>query len=389
MTTPVAYFDNAATSWPKPAAVREAVAAAFGDIGGNPGRSGHRMSIAASRVVEDARELVARLINAPDPSRVVFTKNATEALNIAIYGTLRPGDHAVTTSVEHNAVMRPLRDLESRGVELTVIGCAPDGTLDADAVERSLRPDTRLIVTAHGTNVVGSLLPIERLAVMARERGIAYLVDAAQTIGSIPVDVTGLGIDFLAFTGHKSMLGPTGTGGLHIREGLSPSPLLRGGTGSRSDEEHQPDFLPDRYEGGTLNVAGLSGLAAGVRHVLATGVESIATHERELVTRFVRGAASIRGVTVYGPDDPDLRCGVVSFNITGLACSDVGQLLDDEFSILCRTGLHCAPSAHRTVGTFPTGSVRFGFGPANTVEEIDRSLAALERIAAWAGGRRG
>jgi len=382
------YFDNAATSWPKPQAVRAALDAYFGGAGGNPGRSGHRMSIAAARVVEDARDRVAELFGVPDPGRVIFTKNATEALNVAIYGLVGPGDHVVTSSIEHNSVMRPLRDLEGRGAEVTVVPCAPDGTLDADDLRRAIRPDTRLVVTLHGSNVTGAVLPIGEIARAARASGVPYLVDASQTAGAVPIDAEAIGVDLLAFTGHKSMLGLTGTGGLCLAEGIEVPPLMRGGTGSRSDLEFQPDFLPDALESGTLNTAGLAGLAAGVGHVMETGVEAIHAHELGLVARFVEGVAEIEGVTEYGPKDLDQRCGVLSFNVAGMTCSEVGTLLDRDYEIMSRVGLHCAPGAHRTIGTFPTGTVRFGFGVFSTTAEVDRSLEALREIAAWSAANR-
>ncbi|MBZ0278159.1 MAG: aminotransferase class V-fold PLP-dependent enzyme [Anaerolineae bacterium] len=375
------YFDNAATSWPKPPGVRAALDAYFGPAGGNPGRSAHRMSIAAARVVEDAREALSTLFNIVDPSRIVFAKNATEALNLALYGWLRPGDHVITSSLEHNSVMRPLRHLESSGVELTVVPCAPDGTLDMDTVRQAFRPDTRLLVTTHGSNVVGVLLPIDQLAALAHEHDVPYLVDAAQTAGIIPLDVEAFGLDMLAFTGHKGLYGLTGTGGLYIREGLELQPLMRGGTGSDSAYEHQPDFMPDIYESGTPNVAGLAGLAAGVHFLLDTGVEQVMAHERTLLSRFLSGAAAIEGLTLYGSTAIERRCGVVSFNLDGIMPSEVARLLDQEYSIFCRPGLHCAPGAHRTLGTFPTGTVRFSFGWFNTLDEIDRALDALDTIA--------
>lgn len=386
-STPVIYFDNAATSWPKPQVVRQALEAYFGEAGGNPGRSGHRMSIAASRLVLEAREAVARLFDASDPSRVVFTKNATEALNLAIYGLVRPGDHVVTSSLEHNSVMRPLRHLEEQGTEVTVVAGSPEGLLDPDDVRRALRPDTRLLVTTHGSNVVGTRLPIGELAAIAHERGVPYLVDAAQTAGAAPIDVEALGLDLLAFTGHKSLLGPTGTGGLYVREGLDLAPLMRGGTGSDSELEHQPGFLPDVYESGTLNVAGLAGLAAGVAFLMEAGVELIRTHERILIQRFLEGAREIPGLTVYGPPDVERRIGVVSFDLAGVSPSEVGFLLDDNWGILCRVGLHCAPVAHRTIGTYPAGTVRFGWSMFNTLEEIEVALAALAEIAEWQRAR--
>ncbi|OFW64102.1 MAG: cysteine desulfurase [Actinobacteria bacterium RBG_16_67_15] len=381
------YFDQAATSWPKPDSVRRAVEEYFDGAGGNPGRSGHRMSIAAARLVEAARDALAELFAVPDPGRIAFTKNATEALNVAIYGLLSPGDHAVTTSSEHNSVMRPLRHLEAAGLALTVVPCRPDGTLDAEAVFEAIRPETRLITTVHGSNVTGALTPIERIAAEARRRGIPYLVDAAQTAGAIPIDLTALGIDLLAFTGHKALLGLTGTGGLVVAPGVDLPPLLRGGTGSRSDSEHQPDFMPDVYESGTLNVAGLAGLGAGVRHLLGVGINQVAAHEQTLVDRFRTGAAAIPMVRLFGPERPADRCGVVSFNVGSLSSSEVGTLLDRDFDILSRVGLHCAPGAHRTIGTFPGGTVRFGFGLTNTIGEVDAALRALAEIASWAATR--
>lgn len=380
----VIYFDNAATSWPKPASICAAVNDYLTDAGGNPGRAGHRMSIAAARTVENAREALAQLFNASDPSRIVFTQNATHALNQALYGLLRPGDHVVTTSVEHNSVMRPLRHLETLGVEVTVVSCAPDGTLNPDRVRRALRPGTRLLVTTHGSNVVGTLMPIGDLAALARKQQVLCLIDAAQTAGAIPIDVQGMGVDLLAFTGHKSLFGPTGTGGLYIREGVTLTPLIRGGTGSESARELQPEFLPDAYESGTLNVAGIAGLGAGVRFLLETGVDAVRRHEQQLVSQFLAGAAEISGIILYGPVDAALKCAVVSFNVAGASPSEVGLILDESFGIMARTGLHCAPSAHQTVDTFPTGTVRFSFGWFNTPAEVEAALAALREIASWA-----
>ena len=378
------YFDNAATSWPKPPEVRASLDAYFGEGGGNPGRSGHRMSIAAARIVEETRDRLSRLLHVEDPARIAFTKNATEALNVAIYGSLGPGDHVVTTSIEHNSVMRPLRDLEARGVEVTIIPCAPDGMLEPDDVRGALRPSTRLLITVHGSNVTGTLLPIGEIARFARSAGVPYLVDASQTAGAIPIDVEDLGVDMLAFTGHKGLLGMTGTGGLYVRDGVDIVPLMRGGTGSRSDSEFQPDFMPDALESGTLDMAGLAGLGAGVDHILDMGVDAVERHERELVQRFVDGAAEIQGVVEYGPKDVSRRCGVLSFNVGGLSCSDVGMVLDRDFEIMSRVGLHCAPGAHRTIGTFPVGTVRFGFGIYNTMDEVDGALEAIREIASWA-----
>jgi selenocysteine lyase/cysteine desulfurase len=256
--------------------------------------------------------------------------------------------------------------------------------LDPDRVAAAITTRTRLLVTLHGSIVMGTVFDIAALANVAASKGIPYLVDASQTAGAMPIDASAWGIDLLAFTGHKGLLGPTGTGGLYIREGLRLEPLLRGGTGSRSDSEVQPDFFPDAYESGTLNVAGIAGLGAGVRYLLGVGIERVIAHEHALVERFLDGGKDIPGLTVHGPRDLDDRCGVISFNVASLPSSDVGTILDRDFGILCRVGLHCAPGAHKTQGTFPSGTVRFGFGYSNTIDEVDAALGALADISQWA-----
>ncbi|MHB8945768.1 MAG: aminotransferase class V-fold PLP-dependent enzyme [Bacillota bacterium] len=398
----VVYMDNAATSWPKPEAVEKAMITTMREAGGNPGRSGHRLSAAAARVVFDARESVARIIGAPDSRQVVFTVNATAALNLAIAGVLEPGAHAVTTSMEHNSVARPLRYLESQGVGLTVVETGPEGRVDADAVARAIRPETRLVAMTHASNVIGTVQPVEEVARLCRRRGVLLLVDAAQTAGCHPIDVGAWGVDLLAFTGHKSLLGPSGTGGLYVREGVAVRPLARGGTGSRSELDVQPDFLPDQLESGTPNVVGLAGLAAGVGVVLEEGVETIRRREEELAGRLRDGLCAIDGVTVYGPggdargaraggDAPragsagDIpQVGVVSFNLDGVEPSDVGYLLDVEYGVLCRVGLDCAPWAHRTIGTYPRGTVRLSLGYNSTAADVDHVLGAVTEMAAEA-----
>ncbi|MCR4407277.1 MAG: aminotransferase class V-fold PLP-dependent enzyme [Anaerolineae bacterium] len=378
------YFDNAATSWPKPPGVTEAMVHFLEKVGANPGRSGHRPSVEAGRIVYDAREAVAELFHAPDPLRIVFGANATEALNLALRGLLRPGDHVVTSSMEHNSVMRPLRALEEQGVSLTVVPCSPQGFLSPPDLEGALRPETKLIVLNHASNVVGSLLPVREAGQIARRHGCLLLVDAAQTAGDYPIDVQTEYIDLLAFTGHKALGGPMGTGGLVIGERVPVDelePLKRGGTGSRSEHEEQPDFLPDKCEAGTPNAVGLAGLAAGARWVLETGVEHIRAHEVRLTQQLIDGLREIPGVTVYGGLDATRQTAVVSFNVAGLEPSEVGLRLDEEYDIMCRVGLHCAPAAHRTIGTFPTGTVRFGLSYFNTPEEVETALEAVRAIA--------
>jgi cysteine desulfurase/selenocysteine lyase len=348
----------------------------------------------AGRVVYEAREAVAELFNAPDPLRVVLGANVTEALNLAIHGYLRPGDHVVTSSMEHNSVMRPLRavaaDSREEPIEVTVVPCSGEGTLDPADLRAAIRPETALIVLNHASNVCGTLLPVREAGAIAREvsnpaKGrCLLLVDAAQTAGAYPIDVEADQIDLLAFTGHKAMGGPMGTGGLVVGERVDPArlaPLKQGGTGSRSEQEVQPDFLPDIYESGTANAVGLAGLAAALRWVQARGLGAIRQHEVELIARLVDGLGRIPGVTVYGPRDPARQTATVSFNVAGLEPSDVGLRLDDEHGILCRVGLHCAPTAHKTLGTFPRGTVRFGLGVFNTLDEVDTAVDAVRDIA--------
>ena len=377
------YLDNAATSWPKPPVVLRAMTDFLQRAGGNPGRSGHRLSIEAARIVYEARESAAQFFGATDPMRVIFTLNVTHAINLALLGLLHPGDHVVTSSMEHNAVMRPLRALEREGVRLTVVPCAADGTLNVADVERAMLPTTRLVVVAHASNVTGTLLPVAALAPIAHRSGALLLVDAAQTAGVLPIDMTEMGIDLLAFTGHKGLQGPPGCGGLVIGEAMDVSrlePLVRGGTGSHSEFEEQPDDLPDRYESGTPNGVGIAGLGAGMKWVMERGVESIRAHEIELADQLSAGLASMRGVTVYGPRDAHRRVAVISFCVAGRQVSEIGLRLDDGFGVLCRVGLHCAPAAHRTIGTFPEGTIRFAPGAFTTNDDIGDALAAVRQV---------
>lgn len=377
------YLDHAATSWPKPDCVHEAVLRFMRDVGATPGRSGHRLSNEAERTRLDAREALAELFGIADPMRVIFTLNGTTALNLVIRGLLPPGSHVVTTGMEHNAVMRPLRAAEQDGVTVTVAPCGSDGTLVPAAIHEHLRPDTRLIIVNHASNVCGTILPIREIGAQARERGIPLLVDAAQTAGCQPIDLHADHIDLLAFTGHKSLLGPSGTGGLVIGEDFDVDrlpPLVHGGTGSRSEHMTQPDFLPDKYEAGTANGAGLAGLAAGVRFILARGVADIRQHGRTLTQKLIDGLGAIAGVRVHGSLDAHCQTAPVSFTIKNQAPSTTAQRLDEEFGILCRPGLHCAPRAHETLGTLPDGTVRFAPGPFTTARDVDDALAAVGQL---------
>lgn len=378
------YMDYAATSWPKPRQVVRAMVHFLERAGGNPGRSGHRLSIAAGRVVYDTRDILAEFFNAPDPLRIVLTPNVTYALNIAMIGLLTPGDHVVTTGIEHNSVMRPLRALEQEGIELTVVPCAPDGTLDLAELERAVTPSTKLVVATHASNVTGTIHPIAEIAGIAHRARALFMVDAAQTAGVLPIDVQEIEADLFAFTGHKGLEGPPGTGGLIIAEGVDVDtirPVFAGGTGSRSEEERQPEMLPDKFEVGTGNGAGIAGLGAGVRYVMERGIEEIRAHEVALTRRLTEGLSAIPGITVYGPQEASRRTATVSIRVHGYHVSEIGMRLDEEYDILCRVGLHCSPAAHRTIGTFPEGTVRLAAGLFTTEEEIDTTIAAVEQIA--------
>lgn len=382
------YLDNAATSWPKPPGVAHAMHSFLDEVGANPGRSGHRLSIEAARIVFAAREATAALFSAPDPLRVVFGLNISDAINLALHGLLRPGDHVVTSSMEHNAVMRPLNDLQAIGVEFTRAACQSDGSLAPEDVEAAIQHNTRMIVLNQASNVSGTILPVREVGEIARRRDLLYLVDTAQSAGVLPIHMEEDHIDLLAFTGHKSLYGPMGTGGLILGERVDPAslhPIRQGGTGSRSEHEIQPDFLPDRYESGTANAVGLAGLLAGLEWLQERGVEQIRAHERALCAMLLEGLGHIPGVEIYGPRDASLQTAVVAFNIRGMEPSEAGLRLDEEYDILCRVGLHCAPAAHRTLGTLPRGCVRFGLGAFIREEDIDTALQAVGELAKVTG----
>jgi len=356
-------------------------------IGASPGRSGHTLSIDAGRTLVDTREAIAGLFGVTDPRKVVFTKNATEALNIVILSLLKGGGHAVISGMEHNSVMRPLNAARASGANYSVAPCSGTGELDPRDLVPLIRSDTRLIVITHVSNVTGAIMPVAEAADIARERGIPLCVDAAQSAGVVPVDMEAMNIGLLAFTGHKNLYGPQGTGGLIITQGLERTigPLMHGGTGSRSEFEEQPDFLPDKYESGTPNTVGIAGLRAGVGFIAEAGMDAVSARERAVTARLLEGLKSIRGVRIYGPEDPLRQTALVSFTVEGMSPSEVSFALDEEYGIMSRPGLQCAPSAHRTIGTFPEGTVRFSPGFFTTSEEVDY---AVEAVAALASGRK-
>lgn len=378
----IIYFDNAATSWPKPDNVIKEIKNYFENIGGSPGRSGHKMSINASRVLEDTRESISKIFNGVDTSRIIFTKNVTEAINVCLFSLIEPGDHVVTSSVEHNSVMRPLRYLESSGVSISKVNCFPDGSIGPDDIKRNIKGKTKLIVLAHANNVTGTILPIKEVASIALERNIPLLIDCAQTAGSIPIDIdlSKFNNCILAFTGHKSLFGPTGTGGMCIGDNIEISPLIYGGTGSKSDEDIQPNFYPDKLESGTINIFGLVGLKGGIDFINKKGISIIRRHEESLIKRFIEEISQIKNVYIYGPKDSKKQVGIVSFNLKDISSSEVGFFLDKKYNIMSRIGLHCNPNAHKTIGTFPIGTVRFGFSYFNSLRQIEYSISALKEI---------
>lgn len=378
------YLDHAATSWPKPAEVSAAMSDFLERAGGNPGRSGHRLSIAAARIVYDTREALADFFGVSDPQRVIFTLNATHALNMAMLGILQPGQRVVTSGMEHNAVMRPLRALEKKGVIVEVVASRCDGSVSLEDFHKALREGARLLVLNHASNVTGTIAPAAEIARLAHSAGAMVLLDTAQTAGVLNIDMSAMGIDLLAFTGHKGLQGPPGTGGLILGEKVDPQeilPLVFGGTGSNSEFEIQPDDLPDRFESGTPNGVGIAGLGAGLKWVRDRRLETLQAHELALSSSLREGLETIKGLRLYGSVEARQAIAVVSFTLEGRSVSEIGYRLDEDFDILCRVGLHCAPSAHRSIGSFPQGTVRLAPGPLNTLAEIKTVVRAVERIA--------
>lgn len=351
------------------------------EYGANPGRSGHRMAVRAGEIIMECRENLARLFGIPDPLRLVFTSNGTEAINLALKGLLAPGDHVLFSGMEHNAVARPLKKLEAAGVELSIVKTDPEGKVDGADIAVKARPNTKLLVVTHASNVTGTVNDLASLGRLARERNIAFMVDAAQTAGNTPIDVGGMHIDLLAFPGHKGLLGPQGTGSLYVGEGITLNTLKEGGTGSLSESLDQPDFLPDRYESGTLNTPGIAGLNEGIKFILETGIESIQDHEIQLTRRLLEGLGAINGVKVYGSGDLEQRTGVVSITVDQKDCHEVCAELDEKYGVAARGGLHCAYLAHETLGTLRTGTVRFSIGFYNSAGDIQKALAAIKAIA--------
>ncbi len=378
------YLDNAHASWPKPEIVYQTLGEFLRGAAASPVSTCHLMAREAARAVEQTRWGLARLLGVNDPSRVVFTANATDALNLAIKGLLSPGDHVVTTVLEHNSVRRPLRALEAIGVSMTKVPATAEGFIDPETIRLALRPNTRLVTVTHASNVNGAIQPIREVADVVHEHGALLLVDAAQTVGVLPFTLADLDADLLAFSGHRALLGPPGTGALVIGSRVEPSelsPLREGGTRGDTERDVQPHELPDRYEAGSLNTVGIAALGAALEFLHQIGIERVAARVRALADRLVQGLNGIPGVRVLSPSDARRRVAVVSLVVDGWNPADLGDVLDRRFGIACATGLHCSPDACRTLGVFPGGTVRFSPGFFTTEQEIDLAIAAVHELA--------
>lgn len=374
------YLDNAATTMRKPQKVIDAVVQAMSSMG-NAGRGVNDASLSASRIIYDTRERICRMVGGTNPRQVVFTCNSTESLNMALRGLLNPGDHVITTMLEHNSVLRPLYDLESKGTKLTIIGCRERGTFDIEDMRKAITSDTKMIVCTNGSNLTGNYVDLKPIGELAHENGLLFVVDASQTAGVFPIDVEEMKIDVLCFTGHKGMLGPQGTGGMYVREGVSVRSLKAGGTGVQTYSKTQPTQMPTVLEAGTLNGHGIAGLHAALEYLEEYGIDNIRAREQELMWRFYEGVKDIENVTIYGDFTTKNRCAIVTLNIGDYDSSEVSDALLTEYSISTRSGGHCAPLMHEALGTVEQGAVRFSFSHFNTDEEVDAAIKAVQDLA--------
>ncbi|MCF2568544.1 aminotransferase class V-fold PLP-dependent enzyme [Mediterraneibacter glycyrrhizinilyticus] len=374
------YMDNAATTLHKPDVVKAAVLAAF-DTMGNAGRGASEPALDASRVIYAAREKLAHFFNAESASRIVFTANSTESLNIAIKGLFCPGNHVITTVLEHNSVLRPLYECQEQGVEITILGCDEKGNISYEEMERAVKDNTKAVVCTHASNLTGNMIDLNKVGEITKRHGLLLVVDASQTAGVWPVDVQEQGIDVLCFTGHKGLLGPQGTGGMYVRTGVDIRPLLSGGSGIDTYNPHHPSQMPTALEAGTLNGHGIAGLGAAVAWLEETGLNVIREKEQSLMRRFYEGISAIPGIKVYGDFSTNDRAAIVSFNIGDYDSSEVSDELNVEYGIVTRPGAHCAPLMHKALGTVEQGAVRFSFSHYNTEEEVDTAVRAVEELA--------
>ena len=376
------YLDNAATSYPKPEIVYTSMDTFYRTMGANPGRSGHRMAVTVEREIENTRKVIADFLAIKDPNRFVFTFNATDAINMGIKGLLKTGDHAITSYLEHNAVSRALNGLaQDNKITVTKVQNSSDGFINPDDVKNAITPKTRLIVLTHATNVLGTIQPIKEIGLIARERDIVFMVDAAQTTGVCEIDVNECNIDMLAFTGHKAPFGPTGTGGLYVHERIKLRPWREGGTGFEPASLTQPEEMPFRLESGTPNTVGIVGLKAGIEYVRSKGTHTIRAHEQKLIQKIINAFQNDERFILYGTKDVSRKVGILSINIKGYTAAEAGSILDQSFTIAVRPGLHCAPFVHQQMGTYPDGTIRISPGFFNTDEEIDILISALNDIA--------
>lgn len=373
-------MDNAATSYPKPETVYRAVDHFLRNMGGNPGRGSNQESLKAGSIVLDARDALADLFTIVDSSQIAFTLNITEALNISLRGLLKSGDHVISTSMEHNSLARPLHQLEKEGIEWSQVRCASDGSLDPEDIRKAIKANTKVISVLHASNLTGTILPIAEIGKIANDNGIIFILDSAQSAGVLPINVEQDNIDILTFTGHKSLFGPQGTGGLYIKAGIDLQPWKLGGTGSYSESLEHPDFMPDLLESGTLNTPGIAGLLAGVEFIQETGLENIRKHEMKMTEMLTNGLSSIAGLEIYGPKNLKEKTAVLAMNIKGVDCGELSMALDYEYKIITRSGLHCAPLAHQTIGTYERGACRFSPGYFTSEEEIEKVIKAIYEI---------
>lgn len=381
MQTKAVYLDNASTSHPKPDAVWEIIREYIQHIGASPGRSGSHLARRAEELVKDCRRQLATLLGAQDADNIVFTVNATHALNTIIKGVLKQGDHVIYSSFEHNSVIRPIEKLKRAGlITSTVIECDTKGDFTISDFESAITANTRLLVINHASNVIGMLTPIEEIICIAHKHKVLVLVDASQTTGFIDIDVAKLDVDFLAFTGHKSLLGPSGTGGFYAKDPYSVDTLMEGGSGSNSQSPIQPGILPDKFEAGTVNYLGLAGLGASLQYLSTQGFQKVRAQELSLLAYLLEQLPTVPGITIYGSRDVSRKVPVVSFNLAGIPANEVSAALDDDFKIVTRPGLQCAPLVHKSIGTFPTGTVRVSLGIHNTSSDIDYLVSALRTI---------
>ena len=375
------YLDNAATSFPKPLEVYDEVYRCMKAYCANPGRGSHEMAIISGEAVLDARETIGNFLGIADPLRLCFTKNATEALNIAIKGILKENDHVIISGMEHNSVVRPLKSLEiDRMIELTILECDKYGRIDPEDIKRSLRPSTKLIVCTMSSNVNGTIMPFEDIGKIASENGVIFLLDASQGIGSEYINASSAGFDMIAFPGHKGLMGPQGTGGLYVRDGIYLQTIMEGGTGSNSENMFQPDFMPDRLESGTINTPGIVGLKYGVEYINTIGINTVRDHKHMLIKNLYDGISQFQDVKIYSTVEVGSNSGIVAANFGERDSNEISYILNKNYNIATRAGFHCAPLAHKTIGTLKRGVVRFSVGYFNTVEEIDCVINALKEI---------